>query len=181
MSRKLKAILLISGMVIGAWVVFIAVMTMIANSQLQTTDNRSFFMSLKLGNPQEITPGSFFFDVLNMTTNMNNFNQNGTIEYDLDDADVSIDDSSIQWSQSFKIIDTSESNIIKTRNGNIGLNAFTENYEKQYNTLTNTTSYTGISIVYLDSGGYQERVADVSLKAVILPNGTGTLEIRSGK
>jgi hypothetical protein len=80
----------------------------------------------------------------------------------------------------FKIIDTNTSNVIKTREGSIGLNAITLDYEKQYNTLTKTTTYTGKSVLFINNGGEESiaAVKDLSLKAVIYPNMTGTLEMR---
>ena len=81
---------------------------------------------------------------------MDDFGQNGTVQYDLDDVDVTIDDTSINWGLPFKIIDTSTPNIVKTRNGDIRLFTFTEDYEKQFNTLTNITSYTGKSTILIN-------------------------------
>jgi hypothetical protein len=43
---------------------------------------------------------------MNMTTNIDNFYQNDAVDYDLEDADVTISDTSITWSQPFDIIDT---------------------------------------------------------------------------
>jgi hypothetical protein len=68
----------------------------------------------------------------------------------------------------FKIIDTNTSNVIKTREGSIGLNSITLDYEKQYYTLTKIRSYTGKSVVYMsNSNNNSERIADVSIMAVI--------------
>ena len=136
-----------------------------------------FFMIMKLHKPTN----SDFYQVSNITTNMKNFNQgNNKVEYSLADVTVDIDDSGIVWSLPFKIIDTTSTpNAIKTRNGSIGLNAITLDYEKQYNTLTKiTTTYTGKSVLFIDNGGGQERITDLSLKAVIYPNMTGTLEMK---
>ena len=143
-----------------------------SNSQLQTNNER-FFMTMKLQNPSETISEDVTYEVTNITTNMDDFGQNGTVQYDLDDIDVTIDYTSINWGLPFKIIDTSTPNIVKTRNGDIRLFTFTEDYEKQFNTLTNITSYTGKNTILIN----EESIADVNLKAVISPNGTGTLEM----
>ena len=145
-----------------------------SNSQLQTNNER-FFMTMKLQNPSGTIPDYVNYEVTNITTNMDNFGiENGTVQYDLDDIiGVTVTDTAIYWTLPFQIIDTSTPNIVKTRNGDIGLSTFTEDYEKQFDTSTNVTSYTGKSGIFSNS----QRIADVNLKAVILPNGTGTLEM----
>jgi hypothetical protein len=63
-------------------------------------------MNLKLQNPTETIPEYFNFEVMNMTTNIDNFYQNEIVDYDLADADVTISNTNITWSQPFDIIDT---------------------------------------------------------------------------
>lgn len=156
---------------------FLAIMVIVlplhhANSQSQTNGEK-FFMTMKIQNPTETTPNYIHYQVTNITTNMENFDQNGTVQYDLADVDVTISDTDIYWTLPFKIIDTFTPNIIKTRNGDIGINSYTQDYEKQFNTLTNVTSFTGKSSLWINS----QRITDLDLKAVVFPNGTGALEM----
>jgi hypothetical protein len=155
-----------------------------AGNTLDQTDQQQqkekFFMVMKLHKSFD------FYQVSNITTNMKNFNQgDNKVEYNLKDGTMRVDDSGIIWSQSFKIIDTTSTpNVIKMREGSIGLNSITMDYEKQYNTLTKTTTYTGKSSLIIDSGagaGQEAAVQDLSLKAVIYPNMTGTLEILTSR
>ena len=85
-----------------------------SNSQLQTNNER-FFMTMNLQNPSETIPEYVTYEVTNITTNMDNFGQNGTVQYDLDDVGVTVDDTSIYWLLPFKIINTSTPNIVKNK------------------------------------------------------------------
>jgi hypothetical protein len=98
---------------------------------------------MKLDKPEEITPDYVSYEVYDIMTSMKNFNQGKKVDYNLKDVYVTISDSSIYWTLPFKVIDADTPNIIKTRNGEIGISTLTQDYEKQLNTLTNITSYTG--------------------------------------
>jgi hypothetical protein len=173
-------------MMIGtATIMMIMICSSTIFSAAYAQQQEKFFMIMKLQKPTEIKEtGSVYYQVSNITTNMKNFNQGGNnkVEYSLRDVSVFITDSAIYWTLPFKIIDTTIPNVIKTRQGSIGINSFTEGYEKQYNILTNITTYTGKSVLFIDSGvvgeGQVAAVPDLSLKAVIYPNMTGTLEMR---
>jgi hypothetical protein len=98
---------------------------------------------MKLDKPEEITPDYVSYEVYDIMTSMKNFNQGKKVDYNLKDVYVTISDSSIYWTLPFKVIDADTPNIIKTRNGEIGISTLAQDYEKQLNTLTNITSYTG--------------------------------------
>jgi hypothetical protein len=142
----------------------------------QQPQTGTFIMIMELHYSRETAsshPDFVRSQIYNMTTNMKNFNQNNTVEYDVKDIDVTIDDSQIYFRLPFKIVDISTPNVVKTRNGDITVSMPTEDYEKQLNTLTNITSYSGKSSLYING----ERFFDVNMKAVLFPNSTGILEI----
>ena len=111
----------------------------------QQPQKETFIMIMELQYSRETAPDFVRSQVYNITTNMKNFNQNNTVEYDVKDIDVTIDDSQIYFRLPFKIVDISTPNVVKTRNGDITVSMPTEDYEKQLNTLTNITSYSGKS------------------------------------
>jgi hypothetical protein len=73
----------------------------------QQPQTGTFIMIMELQYLRETAPDFVRSHVYNMTTNMKNFDQNNTVEYDVKDIDVTIDDSQIYFRLPFKIVDIS--------------------------------------------------------------------------
>lgn len=147
----------------------------------EKTQEEPFYMTMKLHKHYDtLAYEDPTYNIYKVITNLQNlFSQfnNKTLLYALDDviAKVTImDDSTIQWSLPYKLKDVeSTPNVIKTTSGSIAVNYNTENYEEQFNTLTNVTTYTGTNGFMLDG----EYVFDVNMNLETFPNGTGILQM----
>jgi hypothetical protein len=102
---------------------------------------------------------------------------NYKIEYDLKDSSAGVTDKSIDWLISYKMINASNPDVIKTKNGQILSSGF-ENYTKELNTKTNAATYT--SQGSLSKGSFDPNeimtMPTMNTKAIIYPNGTGIIE-----
>jgi len=150
----------------------------------QAQEKEKFFMSFKLANPQ---PSSYYknataYDISDIISN--NMNKSFTtymhkkIQFNLKDTSntyARISDSDIDWRIPFTIIDTSTPNIIRSQESTLGKSlGSTSNLVKEYNILTNITTYTGESGLLVD----YSHIADLDVKATIYPNATGVMELR---
>ena len=109
--------------------------------------------------------GQFGTEILNITSNLKQFlslPNNFKLEYDLKDSSAGVSDKSIDWKISYKIIDTSNPDIIKTKSGQIqsfGVQGYTK-----VNTKTNVATYTS------------DGSLSMNMKATVYPNSTEILE-----
>jgi hypothetical protein len=113
---------------------------------------------------------------------MNKFNQNITaIEYDLKNSYVTITANNIiYWDLLYTITDNiTTPNTIKTKDGGISAGTLPlENYEKEVNTLTNTTTYSTKNSAYIDNEYIDEEYRlDTNINLQLFSNSTGILEI----
>lgn len=116
------------------------------------------------------------YKVTNITTNMKNY-QGNKIHYDLEKSNFWISNDTMHLNQPFQRLYTDTPNVVKTRNSEMGIDLvqIKENYERELNTLTNVTTYTSSSPLYIDG---QTFIDDLNVTAVVYPNSTGILELR---
>ena len=148
-------------------------------TQQQPQQREPFFILMKLNNPKETTPDQINYDVYNMTTNLKNFGQseNKKVYYNLEDIDVTVTDSTTYWTLPIKIveIDAESPNIIKTTNRYIETGLLTQDYEMQFDTLTNITTYLGKIGLFI---GNEQILDNLHLNVTIFPNNsTGILKM----
>jgi hypothetical protein len=128
--------------------------------------------------------GQFGTDILNITSNLKQFlslpnNNNYKLEYDLKDSSAGVTDKSIDWQIAYKIINSSNPDIIKTKNGQIQAYG-SQDYTKELNTKTNVTTYTSTGFLITDSSEPITMTANpntnMNMKATVYINGTEVLE-----
>jgi hypothetical protein len=148
-------------------------------------DKEKLFLSFKLVDPH---PDSYYRNATNYDISKvisNNMNKsipnymNKKIEFNLKNnfninTNVRISDNNIDWTIPFTVIDTSTPNVIRSQQGTLGASALTSNLTKEHNTITNITTYTGQSGLFVN----YSNIADVDVKVTIYPNDTGIIETR---